>query len=87
MQNEMKKMQDELKRKTVDVTAGGKLDILNEAEIPAIIYKVFRGQRQAGRTPPRPGTHPPAARRSQRTGVGHPHRGQALFIRYSGASA
>ena len=27
----------------IDIIGGGKLDILNEAEIPAIIYKVFRG--------------------------------------------
>ena len=27
----------------IDIIGDGKLDILNEAEIPAIIYKVFRG--------------------------------------------
>ena len=36
-------------------------------------------------TPPRQGPHPPAARRSQRTGVGHPHRGQADRILQGGA--
>ena len=27
----------------IDIIGDGKLDIMNEAEIPAIIYKVFRG--------------------------------------------
>ena len=33
----------ELYQADIDIIGDGKLDILNEAEIPAIIYKVFRG--------------------------------------------
>ena len=39
MQNEMKKMQDELKRKTVDVTAGGgavKIDMNGEKQVQSL---------------------------------------------------